>query len=155
MPTRYGKVPCCALQRWRGPFAPSILDELEREGARLAVLLVEALHGEAPSFAAGLSAHRTRSDAGWPKYVQSRAVGLLRGEKVVELRAEYVDHNPRDGQSWELGLLVWLPGGRRSVELSAKDGASTSCFELILGEEDPELERHVHAAIARFDQSRC
>ena len=153
MPTRHITIPCPGLVRWRGRFTASVIGELEREGLKLAELLVEKLHGLVPSFTELSSENKMRDEDGWPKYISKRLAGSVGAVKVVEVRAEYVNHNPRDGESWELALTVWLPGGKKCIEVSTKDSSSTSEFEVAIGDDDLDVEPRVRAAVAGFSSS--
>lgn len=153
MSARSITIPCPGLARWRGGFTASVIGELEGEGVRLATLLVEELHGLVPSFAELSCENKMRDEDGWPKYISKRMAGSVGAVKVVEVRAEYVNHNPRDGESWELALTVWLPGGRRCIEVLTKDSKSSCEFEGAIEDDDPDVEPRVRAAVARFCSS--
>lgn len=153
MPAKYIAIPCPGLARWMGPFTESIIGELECEGMRLAELLVDELHGLVPSFAEQSSENKMGDEHGWPKYISKRIAGSVGAVRVVDVRAEYVNHNPRDGESWCLALTVWLPGGKRCIEILSKDSRSTCEFEGTIHDDDLDVERRVRSAVARFCSS--
>ena len=43
---------------------------------------------------------------GWPKYRAKRLTGDVKREQLADILLEYVNHNPRDGESWALQLVL-------------------------------------------------
>lgn len=85
-------------------FDESIVGALETQGKRLSIQMLEEFHRPAPRFV------ETRFEdamaGGWPKYRAKRLTGDVKREQLADILLEYVNHNPRDGESWALQLVL-------------------------------------------------
>ena len=150
MATRYVAVECAWLKPWVTRFDASIADVLERQGQRLAAGMLAEFHRATPRFAETTCFNTLSGDA-WPKYISKRLVGHVGAEKVAELLLEYVNHNPRDGETWHLQVMLWLPGDGNFASISLKDNTSNCEVDVSFEDGHPDVEARTRTVLARFD----
>lgn len=135
------------LQRYR-TFNSEVVPKLLEDGKRLIELIAEEL-GLGPCSFVDFEEKDTLMSSGWPVVLSQSVQAKAKHAAFAKAVATFTVWNPKDGESWDLEIVV-LQKGKQPFKLSILSDQTDSIFGLITEEDPTEILPFFERAFRRF-----
>jgi hypothetical protein len=107
----------------------SVISFLDAQARQLVEKLSQSLYSAFPVFSEAVTVDTTNEDS-WPKVIDRKFKASVGDREIAKVTMEYVNWNPRDGESWSLSVMMMPPESKVPLYINIQYNQTDGYFEV-------------------------